>query len=138
MIGFASFSALGGIASLQRIPGPVTNERTMNWPFWLLQRDDMMVADLTRGLVEASFGDRARMDGVRPCRCELRAGPSFLKVPILAGIRPLGPRSFPGPTPSAGRSVCGKRDAQKHSLHCEKLRVDVARTFLERPSAMCT
>src|SRR5712671_6297018 len=90
MIGFASFSALGGIAHLwQRIPGTRYNERTMNWSFWLLAAGlTLMVTDLTiAGLVEAQlWGSSAPwMESVRAVASYWLVR-TFSGLPILAGF----------------------------------------------------
>jgi cbb3-type cytochrome oxidase subunit 1 len=84
MIGFASASALGGIAHVwQRIPGTRYNERTMNWSFWLLAVGlTLMVADLTiAGLVEAQVWQSSG-----PWIDSVRAVGSYWLVRTLSGL----------------------------------------------------
>jgi cytochrome c oxidase cbb3-type subunit I/II len=84
MIGFASFTALGGIAHLwQRIPGTRYNERTMNWSFWLLAVGlTLMVADLTiAGLVEAQVWQSSA-----PWIDSVRAVGSYWLIRTLSGL----------------------------------------------------
>ncbi len=84
MIGFASFTALGGIAHLwQRIPGTRYNERTMNWSFWFLATGlTLMVADLTiAGLVEAQVWQSSA-----PWIDSVRAVGSYWLVRTLSGL----------------------------------------------------
>ncbi|HET7892562.1 MAG TPA: cbb3-type cytochrome c oxidase subunit I, partial [Candidatus Sulfotelmatobacter sp.] len=84
MIGFASFTALGGIAHMwQRIPGTRFNERAMNWSFWLLATGlTLMVADLTiAGLVEAQVWQSSA-----PWIDSVRAAGSYWLLRTLSGL----------------------------------------------------
>jgi cytochrome c oxidase cbb3-type subunit I/II len=70
MIGFASFTAIGGILHIwERTPGLHYNARTANWAFWLLVIGlGIMVVDLTAaGLVQAHLwqSDAPWMESVR-------------------------------------------------------------------------
>jgi len=117
MIGFASFSALGGIAHLwQRIPGTRYNERTMNWSFWLLAAGlTLMVADLTiAGLVEAQlWGSSAPwMESVRAVASYWLVR-TFSGLPILAGFVLFWTSLVSGPTPSAAVAPAASREASE-------------------------
>ncbi|MHB8215761.1 MAG: cbb3-type cytochrome c oxidase subunit I [Candidatus Sulfotelmatobacter sp.] len=84
MIGFASFTALGGIAHLwQRIPGARYNARAMNWAFWFLAVGlTLMVADLTiAGLVEGQVWQSSA-----PWIDSVRAVESYWLVRTLTGL----------------------------------------------------
>jgi cytochrome c oxidase cbb3-type subunit I/II len=84
MIGFASFTALGGIAHFwQRIPGTRYNERMMNWSFWLLAVGvTLMITDLTiAGLVEAQVWESSA-----PWIDSVRAVGSYWLVRTLSGL----------------------------------------------------
>ncbi len=90
MIGFASFTALGGIAHLwQRIPGTRYNDRAMNWSFWLLAAGlTLMIADLTiAGLVEGQVWNSSApwIDSVRVV-ANYWLVRTFSGLPILAGF----------------------------------------------------
>jgi cytochrome c oxidase cbb3-type subunit I/II len=90
MIGFASFTALGGIAHMwQRIPGTRYNERAMNWSFWLVASGiTLMVADLTiAGLVEAQVWESSApwIDSVRAVSNYWLVR-TFSGLPIAAGF----------------------------------------------------
>jgi cbb3-type cytochrome oxidase subunit 1/mono/diheme cytochrome c family protein len=103
MIGFASFTAIGGILFVwQRLPGLRYNARAADWSFWLLMAGmTMMVLDLTAaGLVQGHFwqSDAPWLDSVRTSQ------PYWLVrtlsgVPILLGFAALllalttGPRA---------------------------------------------
>jgi cytochrome c oxidase cbb3-type subunit I/II len=70
MIGFASFTAIGGLLHVwQRLPGARYNDSAGNWAFWLLTVGmTMMVLDLTAaGLVQGQLweSDAAWMESVR-------------------------------------------------------------------------
>jgi len=84
MIGFASFTALGGIAHMwQRIPGTRYHERMMNWSFWLLAMGlTLMITDLTiAGLVEAQVWETSA-----PWIDSVRAVGSYWLVRTLSGL----------------------------------------------------
>src|SRR6267154_2448416 len=117
MIGFASFSALGGIAHLwQRIPGTRYNERTMNWSFWLLAAGlTLMVTDLTiAGLVEAQlWGSSAPwMESVRAVASYWLVR-TFSGLPILSGFVLFWTSLVSGPTPSAAVASAASREASE-------------------------
>lgn len=90
MIGFASFSAAGGLIHVWRkVPGVHFNERAFNWSFWLLTVGlSLMVLDLTAaGLVEGQLwtSNAPWIDSVRA------AYPYWLTrtisgLPVLAGF----------------------------------------------------
>src|SRR4030088_453001 len=117
MIGFASFSALGGVAHVwQRIPGTRYNERTMNWSFWLLATGlTLMVADLTiAGLVEAQvWASSAPWIASVSAVANYWLVRTFSGLPILAGFILFWTSLASGPSPSAATTLAASLETSE-------------------------
>lgn len=101
MIGFASFTAIGGILHIwQRTPGLRYNERAANWSFWLLAVGmGIMVADLTAaGLVQGHLwqSDAPWLESVRLSQPYWLVR-TIAGVPMLLGFVALGLSMTTGP-----------------------------------------
>jgi cbb3-type cytochrome oxidase subunit 1/cbb3-type cytochrome oxidase cytochrome c subunit/cytochrome c553 len=102
MIGFASFTAAGGLLHVwQRLPGLRYNARAADWSFWLLATGmGVMVLDLTAaGLVQGHLwqSEAPWLDSVRASRPywlvrTLAGGPILLGFAALALALTTGPR----------------------------------------------
>ncbi len=128
MIGFASFTAIGGLLfAWQRLPRARYNARAADWSFWLLTLGlAAMVLDLTAaGLLQGQLwsSDLAWMESVRASRpywfVRVLSG-----VPILLGFAALAvaistgtaaaEASEPGPAVEAGEPAAGALAAWLH------------------------
>jgi cbb3-type cytochrome c oxidase subunit I/cbb3-type cytochrome c oxidase subunit II len=109
MIGFASFTAIGGLLHVwQRLPGFKYNARAANWAFWLLAIGLLtMTADLTAaGLIQGQLwqSDATWIDSVRASQPYWLTR-TFAGVVVILGFIALavsmttGPRGEEAPTP---------------------------------------
>jgi cbb3-type cytochrome c oxidase subunit I len=101
MIGFASFSAIGGVLhAWKRTPGLRYNARAANWAFWLLATGLLlMVLDLTAaGLVQGRLWESETpwLESVRASQ-PFWISRSLAAIPVLAGFVALGHAMLTGP-----------------------------------------
>ncbi|HEY9682162.1 MAG TPA: cbb3-type cytochrome c oxidase subunit I [Drouetiella sp.] len=90
MLGFASFTAIGGIAHVwQRLPGVRFNKSALTWSYWslLVGLTAMFSITTVAGLVEAHIwqSSLAWLDSVRTVR-DYWVFRSFTGIPILSGF----------------------------------------------------
>jgi cytochrome c oxidase cbb3-type subunit I/II len=116
MIGFASFTAAGGLAHVwSSLPGARYNARAMNWAYWLLAIGmSLMVIDLTAaGLVEGQLwvSPAPWIDSVRAMYpywltrtvsgLPILAGFLLFWIGLLTGPRHAMPSTLPGTRPES-------------------------------------
>jgi cytochrome c oxidase cbb3-type subunit I/II len=117
MLGFASFTSLGGLAHLwRRIPGTRYNERTMSWSFWLLAVGiSWMVMDLTiAGLVEGQVWQSSApwIESVRSVRSYWLIR-TLSGLPIFAGFVLFWTSLVSGPKTSIAAAEASKHEASE-------------------------